>query len=283
MEGNNIILNRFFTQSTINNLINKNSNSTYETIVKRYVADSFNKENREIVQDIYKIISKKYRNEYFYKNTLFTKLLLGRHSLKTTTALSEVPINKSKADFIVINGEAIVYEIKTELDTFDRLESQLKDYYKAFDTIYVITCESNYKKLNELLGQSNTGIAVLTKRNTISIRKKAIKDNSKLEHKTMFKVLRKKEFEKIILDYQGQLPETTQVKYYNECLEVFKGIDVDLAYKYMIKELKKRNQIQMAEYKEYVPNELKFLVYFGEYKKEDYIKLYEFLNGVFGR
>ncbi|MBU5889902.1 sce7726 family protein, partial [Vibrio cholerae O1] len=77
------------------------------------------------------------RNEYFYKNTLLNKLLLGKHSLNTTTAITEIPINKSKADFILINGKAVVYEIKTGLDSFERLESQIEDYFKAFVNVYV--------------------------------------------------------------------------------------------------------------------------------------------------
>ncbi len=55
---------------------------------------------------------KVYRNEYFYKNTILNKLLLGRHSINTTTALSEMPIGKSIADFILLNGKGVVDEIK---------------------------------------------------------------------------------------------------------------------------------------------------------------------------
>lgn len=114
-------------------------------------------------------------------------MLLGRHSLNTTTALSEVPVNKSKADFILINGKTTVYEIKTGLDTFERLDSQINDYYKAFNHVCVVTCESNYEKISEVLKDTKIGICILTDRNTISTRKEPIEDNSNLDHAIIFK------------------------------------------------------------------------------------------------
>lgn len=281
-ECNNLILNKLFTKNTFKNLIEKNKSDVYTSIIKQYVNDSDSKYNELLISEIYKVITKTYRNEYFYKNTLLNKLLLGRHSLKTTTALTEIPINKSKADFVLINGKAIVYEIKTELDTFDRLGSQLNDYYKAFNNVCVVTCESNYKKLSDILKNSNVGICILTDKNTLSTRREPIEDNSKLNYNTMFKILRKREFENILLKQFGKLPIVDQVFYYDKCFELFQKIDIESAYQYMIKELKQRNKIEIEEYKHYVPYELKFLIYFSNFKKGDYIKLNDFLKNQFG-
>lgn len=281
MIENNNVLNKIFTKSTFKELIEVGNERVYCSVVKRYLHDIDSKDNGHLISEIYNIMRKEYRNEYFYKNTLLNKLLLGRHSLNTTTALTEVPIYNSKADFVLINGRAIVYEIKTELDTFERLDSQINDYYKAFNNVCVVTCESNYKKISAILENTNVGICILTNRNTISERKKSIEDNSKLDYETMFKVLRKKEFESILLKHYGELPNTTQVKYYSECFEKFKEIEIIEAYQYMIKELKKRNRIEVNEYNKYIPKELKFIAYFGNYKKGDYEKLNYFLNEKF--
>ncbi|UYZ22526.1 sce7726 family protein [Mesobacillus jeotgali] len=264
--GNNIILNRFFTQSIFMDLINNHENSLYDVCIKRYLQDVEAKDNNSLVHEIYKYLKKQYRNEYFYKNTLLNKLLLGKHSINTTTALTEIPVNKSKADFILINGKAIVYEIKTGLDTFERLNSQINDYYKAFKHVCVVTPESSFQKLNDLLSNSNVGIYVLTDRDTISIRKEPVEDNSKLDHTTMFKLLRKYEFENILQEYYGYLPLTTQVNHYKECFNMFAQIEVNTLYKFFISELKKRNNVVKEEYKK-VPYELKFLIYFPVSKK----------------
>jgi hypothetical protein len=281
MDSNNLILNRVFTQSTFADLLNEQFNSAYCEVVRRYIRDAGVKNNRILISEIYRIMIRTYRNEYIYKNTLLNKLLIAKHSLKTTTALTEIPIYKSKADFVLINGKAIVYEIKTELDSFNRLESQLNDYYKAFDHVCVVTCEDNYIKLEEILKDSPVGIYILTKRNSIKVKKEPIVDSSKLDSKVMFKILRKLEFENIIKTHYGELPEVSQVNHYNECYQLFKNIDIEVAYQYVLRALKKRATVDINEYKS-VPYELKFLTYFSKYKKSDYKKLNDFLNNGFG-
>lgn len=276
---NNLILNRLFTRNMFCDLINNKNEEIFTYSVKKYVnSNSIIKSKRELIRDIYEYMTREYRNEYIYKNTLLNKLLLGRHSLNTTSALTEIPIGKSKADFVLINGKGVVYEIKTELDSFDRLESQLNDYYKAFKLVYVVTCESNYKKLDEILAKSNVGICVLTKRNTISTKKEAVEDSSKLDFNTMFKMLRKNEYERIILKHFDALPSTNQFKYYSECYKLVQKIDIYELYLDVLECLKNRTKLDEKEYLEYVPYELRFLIYFSQYKLKDYKNLEVFLN-----
>lgn len=277
MMSENTVLSRIFTQNTFKDLINGRINEVYSTCIERYAKQGDNLDNMLAIEQIYKFIMKEYRNEYFYKNTLLNKLLLGKHSITTTVALTEIPINKSKADFVLINGKAVVYEIKTELDSFERLENQINDYYTAFKHVCVVTCESNYDKLNSLLKNSKAGIYILTNRNTVSTRKEPVEDNSKLNHRSIFSVLRKNEYEKIILNYYGELPETSQFNYYKECYRLFENIEIKTAYEYFIAELKARKLKEADEYKK-VPFELKYLVYFSNFNKNDYMKLSDFLK-----
>ncbi|WP_267890519.1 sce7726 family protein [Paenibacillus bouchesdurhonensis] len=89
------------------------------------------------------------------------------------------------------NGKAAVYEIKTELDSLDRLSTQINDYYAAFNHVCLVTCESNFSKVSSILHNSNVGICILTDRNTISTRKYPLEDNSLLSHKATFGNLKK--------------------------------------------------------------------------------------------
>lgn len=276
--SNNIALSRLFTKRAISDLINNENREIYDTIISRYIGKVDDVNNRQIIEYIYKYMATNYRNEYFYQNTLLNKLLLGRHSINTTTALSQVPIENSKADFILINGKAVVYEIKTELDTFDRLETQLNDYYKAFNHVCVVTCESNYNKLYDILKDSKVGIYVLTKKNTIQFKKDPEQDNTKITHDALFKILRKHEYEAIILNYFGELPKTTQVFHYEECLKIFKQIPLEIAYAEFLVELKKRNSIKEKDEFYKVPYELKSIIYFAEANSKYYSKLTNFLD-----
>lgn len=278
MAKNNIILNKIFTKATFNKLISENKCQPYSSIISDYLYDINLKNNYQIIKEIYEFMNKEYRNEYYYKNTLINKLLIGRRRLNTTTALTEVPIYKSKADFILINQNAVVYEIKTELDTLDRLEQQLSDYYKAFTRVCVVTYQGNYKKVYELLKDTNVGIYILTEKNTISVRKKSVEDSSYLEYDVIFKILRKNEFENILLDYYGELPSATPAFYYDECFKLMLDIEINKLHKYMLNELKKRIYIEKENFIKSVPYELKFLIYFSEYKQLDYDKLNKFLE-----
>lgn len=275
--SDNTILSRVFTQNTFKDLINGKPNDIYINCAERYTSNTTDLENKVVIDQIYKFLTLKYRNEYFYKNTLLNKLLLGRHSIKSTVALTEIPIRKSKADFILVNGKAVVYEIKTELDSFDRLENQINDYYTAFNNVCVVTCESNYDKVNSLLKNTDVGIYILTSKNTLSVRKEPVENNSRLSHHSLFGILRKHEFEQIILRHFGVLPQTNQFNYYKECFKMFESIEIMKAYRYTLTELKSRNLKKFDEYKK-VPSQLKFLVYFSNFKDNDYEKLNIFLE-----
>ena len=50
----------------------------------------------------------------------------------------EMSIGDSRIDICRINGKLCAYEIKTEYDNYDRLETQMKDYFSAFERVYII-------------------------------------------------------------------------------------------------------------------------------------------------
>ena len=274
---NSILLNRFFTRNTFKEAINGEENQTYIAAIRRYIVDSTGKTNEECISEIYQYLKNEYQNEYYYKNTLLNKLLLGVHSPHTTTALTEVPISNSKADFILINGKAVVYEIKTALDNFERLSGQIEDYYKAFSRVVVVTSEGNFDEVQRRLQNSPVGICLLTSKGTLSVRQEPIEYNDMLSKTVMFKILRKKEYEQILLKLFGALPTVSQFEYYRACQSLFESLQREEAYQVFIQALKLRTKIDIVEYSK-VPYELKFLIYFSNYKKSDYEKLCKFLS-----
>ena len=50
----------------------------------------------------------------------------------------EMSVGDSRVDICRINGKLCAYEIKTEYDNYDRLTTQMKDYFKAFEKVYII-------------------------------------------------------------------------------------------------------------------------------------------------
>lgn len=277
------ILNKVFSRNTFRQFIDNGYDKTYSQVIKHYIKNSDDKTNSELVSEIYRELRFNYRNEYFYKNTLLNKLLLGIHSINTTTALTEIPIAKSKADFVLINGKAVVYEIKTELDNFDRLENQVNDYYKAFDHVAVVTCKDNLfalqKKLENI--EKPIGIYILQKRGTISSIQEPEPYRKLLDAEILFKILRKSEYEEILMKYFSRLPEVSEFKYYSECKRLFLEIPLEEVYLDFLKQLKKRTKIVKEEFVK-IPYELKFLAYFMGLRTDEYRKLLDFLNEPYG-
>lgn len=279
---NNILLNRVFSKNTLNLLLNNpNKSNTFYAVITRYITESKDKTNGQLLSEIYQKLKTDYRNEYYYKNTLINTLLFKKHNPYRTTALTEIPVAKSKADFIMINGKAVVYEIKTELDNFERLDSQLNNYYKAFDHVCVVTCEKNLENLQKRIYNDNIGIYKITKRGALSVVREPVIDRTYLDHETIFKILRKYEYENIILDYYKVLPNVSQFQYYKECKKLFCNIEINTAYEKFRLELKKRCKINI-DYVLSIPDEIKSVVYFSNLKDVEFENLNVFLEKKYG-
>lgn len=283
VNANESILNKLFTKSVFKELVQYNESPVYARAIQSYTSASDTKDNKDLISEIYSYMAKSYRNEYFYQNTLVNKILLGRHNVNTTSALTQITIGNSKADFVLINGNAIVYEIKSDLDNFERITSQINDYYKAFTRVCILTSENNFDKLYSLLKDTNVGICVLTRRNTISklLTKDAIEFPESLEHKYIFKVMRKPEYENLLLQFYKKLPEVSQVYYYDKCFELFSKIPIIDAYNATIRQLKERNKIRQKQI-DSIPYELKSLAYFAYQTEKDLDNLNLFLSNKWG-
>lgn len=286
---NSRVINRVFTRTVMNDLIKKGHSEIFDVVVQRYIDDPEGKNHGELISEIYSHLGDSYRNEYYYMNTLLNKLLVGIHSVNTTTALSQIRIADHIADFVMINGEGQVYEIKSDLDNFERLSDQLYDYYKAFSKVSVLASDHEIERVEKVLDKmgdmgNSVGIYVLSEKDTIFSKNRGRPPkqyDENLDYKCIFALLRKKEYENIILQYYHELPQVPPVSFYKACLEMFRGIPILDAQNLAFKELKKRNKISKIVFDD-VPRELKAAVYFsGLYEKTP--ELISMLNTVYRR
>ena len=270
MADNSRAINRVFTRGVITDLMERGSSEVYDTVVKRYINDPENKTHGQIISEIYTRLGKEHRNEYYYMNTLLNKLLIGIHSVNSTTALSQVRIGQHIADFVMINGEGCVYEIKSDLDNYNRLNDQLSDYYRAFSKVSVLADEHDRERIVHMLEDfgdmgNAVGIYALSGRDTIfskaNMREPRHFDDY-LDHCSIFKLLRKCEYESIVLKAFGKLPQVAPVFHYRVCLEQFEQIPIKKAQSMAFKELKKRNKISKTVFERIQP-ELKSTIYFA--------------------
>lgn len=196
---------------------------------------------------VYKELDKHYRYEYYFKNTIANKLLLGRHSLNTATMLSEFRVGKNIADCVILNGHSTCYEIKTQFDSLTRLEEQLSSYCSLFDKVYVVCNEKHLSKVQEV-APPNVGLLQLTQRNTLSeVRKAQDLTNLEIDTGLLMNSLRADEYKLLAKLISGSVPNVSNIKMYSACEQIISGAlnkDLRLLYKTILKE-SRRNDAEL--------------------------------------
>ena len=155
-------LSKIFSSSLIKSAIKRENYSKIQSIITESGFESLLAAPRiiDLYTEAFNLLTKHYRNEYIYKSAIIDQILNGQHN-ENSTIFSELGVDNCKADIAIFNGTSTVYEIKTEYDSFDRLDRQLSAYRKAFDKIYVITSERHLKKLITAVDE-NIGILILS-------------------------------------------------------------------------------------------------------------------------
>lgn len=92
MADNSKAINRVFTRKVMNELLKTGHNEIFDVVVRRYIDNPEEKNHGQIISEIYSHLGESSRNEYYYTNTLLNKLLIGIHSVNTTTAFSQIRI-----------------------------------------------------------------------------------------------------------------------------------------------------------------------------------------------
>ncbi|GHV40869.1 hypothetical protein FACS1894187_22170 [Synergistales bacterium] len=203
------ILNHVFSRKVVGDLLKKGSNEIFDCAARQYVSDFENKTYGEIFSEIYVILGKERRNEYYYMNILFNYILEEIEGLacnrepERISMFSQKWIGRSVADFIVIkndgNEDGEVFEIKSDLDNLSRLQGQLEDYHRAFDTVSVLSSEDECKKIEDVLAKFGemgkaTGIHVLSDNGSyfsVLHGREPYPFVKNLDHKCIFNLLRK--------------------------------------------------------------------------------------------
>ena len=264
--ANGTLLGHFFSRNVWGNLVEQKSDCLYDAVVRRYISpycDDVNKSsNRDVLRSIYRLISRQYRNEYFYRNELLRHFTSEHSKTRDAIALSQLKVGRSRADFVLLNGTAAIYEIKTDQDTFFRLDAQLTDYYKAFPFVYVVVGQSHLADAMSRYGGTDVGICKFTPQRKFQCVKEAKEKRAELCHKTMFDVLHVEELG-FVMSYLG-LPSCANVEFdaYSKKLRMFSSVDMDTLYPVFQMALKSRmKRLSWSLFRRWPP-ELAALAYF---------------------
>lgn len=205
-------------------------------------------------QAIFGLLSRRYRADYVYRAAVANKLFLGRHSPATTALLSELRVWRSRADLVMLNGTSTVYEIKTELDNFDRLASQLSAYSRMFDRIYVVTHASQLHQLQASIPE-HVGVIVLSESFTLQVAREASTNADNTHVPTILDALRRDELVEMTRILCGSVPQVGSVRLVESCSQALAGYPPRRVHDEMVTILKKRRIFTRDDFRS-VPREL---------------------------
>ncbi len=198
-------------------------------------------ENQAVVCAAYDLLCREYRSEYFYKNLIANKIFIGRHRAVNSVLIPEFRIYGSVADCVFVNGEATVYEIKTEFDSPEKLERQLDSYYRAFSRVNVVAHHRHVDRYLGLLQDTPTGLIKVGQRQRLSVVKEAVPSSASLDVKAMFDSLRLREVTAILSRKFGSAPDVPNGLRYSTFLDAAQHIPVEIFQQEMRRELKARS------------------------------------------
>lgn len=186
------------------------------------------------IHEVYNhILTNHYPNETAIKSTFLNNVLFNR---KNHVTIFELPVMNSRTDLCTINGESVVYEIKTEFDNFNRIEKQISDYNMIFDKCYVICPKRKIEAISKHI-PAETGIYSyrITKsgRYIYKLEKPATK-NTELLPLEQLKVLRKPELNHLLSKAPSDLL-LDKKEFIEKLLETHTGEQINRLFKNALK------------------------------------------------
>ena len=218
------------------------------------------------------------RDEYIYKAALTHKVLLGKHSLRTASMLTEFRVGDCKADLAILNGTATVYEIKSERDSLARLSKQLEAYRKVFASVYVIAGENHVKSVLDMVPK-DVGVMQLSRRHQIGTVRSAVDFPERLCPLAVLDSLRVDEALKILSLLGMDSPAVPNTLLRAELKKIFVAIELGLLHRAFVTTLKKtRNLSALGNLVDSLPQSLRAVALSIPLRKLEQQKLLSAIN-----
>lgn len=269
VKSNNInapsALARFFSPGVLSDLSSSNQSSMASRLFRelnlRSVVD-LDETVGQFYDRLFSRLIRDYRFEYVYKNAIAEKRFLGVHNLNTAFMLTEFGVAGCKADAVIVNGTSHVYEIKTAMDDFTRLDRQLSAYARVFDYITVVTEERLFAAAEKFLPVEVGILTLADKGYQFRVRgnyRAPASNKQNIKPGAVFDSLTRQEYLTILKDEFGVclkgLPNT---KVYTEAKRLFSTLAPDVAHDHMVSVLRSRSDVlSLREHLDSLPCSLK--------------------------
>lgn len=213
------------------------------------------------------------RDEYIYKAAISEKVLMGTHSLRTASMLNEFRAGSAKADIVILNGTATVYEIKSERDSLARLANQVENYKRVFAKVNVIASE---RHVDGVLQQvpDDVGVMCLSKRYRIEVVREAIHNPERICPEVVFDSLRMAESVAILQAMGVLVPDVPNTQRHAALRDLFAKLDPGSLHVEMVRTLKRtRDLAPLGDFLDCLPKSLHAAALSISVRRSDHSKL----------
>lgn len=214
-----------------------------------------------------------HRDEYIYRAAITHKVLMGTHSLRTASMLNEFRAGVCKADLVVLNGTATVYEIKSERDSLVRLATQVENYKRVFAKVNVIASEGHVDGVLATV-PGDVGVMCLSKRYRISTVRDAIDCPARICPVTVFESLRTAEAAAILKAMGVAVPQVPNTRRHSAMRELYAVLDPTALHIEMVRTLKRtRDLAPLGELVDHLPESLQAAALSVSVRRSDHSRL----------
>lgn len=193
--------------------------------------------------DVYEVVfahlSRNQPAEYFYKNVVLQRSLLSRHGSKHSRVFFEFRAGKSKLDALIVHDSMHAYEIKTELDHFRRLPTQIADYQQRFSHVWLLSSERQVVRLESQVPES-VGIAYVSSRRTFEIVREASRNTAQLRADSILECLRRSEYLKVVREFGFSDADIPNTLVFREAMRFAAQLDPEMVHDATLARLKER-------------------------------------------
>lgn len=229
---------------------------------------------RDVFDAAFALLKKKaYRYEYAYKAAITHKMLLGVHSLRTASMLTEFRVGACKADIAILNGTSTVYEIKSERDNLDRLMNQVLTYRKVFAKVNIITGKNHVELVLDRV-PPDVGVLLLNDRFQISTVRDAVNRPENIDPIFVLESIHRHEATKILERLNIKVPDVPNTLLHTSMRSLFEKLPSVQLHECMIAVLKEtRSLLPLSELTQALPSSLQAAAFSTPLHRRDHGRL----------
>lgn len=189
-------------------------------------------------------------NDHQIRDAFHRTILHDHHNEFTTLVIDELGLDhgKCRADIAVINGHMTGYEIKSEVDTLNRLSSQVEKYNAVFDHSFVVLADRHFKSVINMIPKW-WGIILVSPKNNGEISFETVRhscENEQVDNYSVAQLLWRKEAQEILADLgvSGKRLREKRLNLYRYIVDALESDDL----RFVVREyLKKRTDWRYHE------------------------------------